>query len=77
MQAGVNNFVLSPLRVPQQGFTDLQVRVDPLQAEQTDTFYQNNALAGFVEVSGPPRALIIAKRPEEAQALLPALREAA
>lgn len=76
LQAGVNNFVLSPLRVPQQGFTDLQVRVDPLQAEQTDTFYQNNALAGFVEVSGPPRALIIAKRPEEAQALLPALREA-
>jgi uncharacterized membrane protein len=76
LQAGVNNFVLSPLRVPQQGFTDLQVRVDPLQAEQTDTFYQNNALSGFVEVTGPPRVLIIAKRPEEAIALLPAMREA-
>jgi uncharacterized membrane protein len=76
LQAGVNNFVLSPLRVPQQGFTDLQVRVDPLQAEQTDTFYQNNALSGFVEVTGPPRVLIIAKQPEEAMALLPAMREA-
>lgn len=76
LQAGVNNFVLSPLRVPQQGFTDLQVRVDPLQAEQTDTFYQNNALSGFVEVTGPPRVLIIAKNPAEAQALLPAMREA-
>ncbi|MFQ3535948.1 MAG: VWA domain-containing protein [Aggregatilineales bacterium] len=76
LQVGVNNFVLSPLRVPQQGFTDLQVRVDPLQAELTDTFYQNNALSGFVEVTGPPRVLIIAKRSEEAQALLPAMREA-
>jgi uncharacterized membrane protein len=76
LQAGVNNFVLSPLRVPQQGFTDLQVRVDPLQAEQSDTFYQNNALAGFVEVTGPPRVLIIAQNPAEAAALLPAMRQA-
>ncbi len=76
LKVGVNNFVLPPLRVPQPGFTDLQVRVDPLNAEQTDTFYQNNELAGFVEVTGPPRVLIIAQRPEEAAALLPAMRQA-
>lgn len=76
LEAGVKSYVLPSIRVPQQGFTDLQVRVDPLNAEQTDTFYQNNELAGFVEVTGPPRVLIIAQRPEEAAALLPAMRAA-
>lgn len=76
LQAGVNNIVFPRLRVLQQGFTDLQVSVEPLQADQTDVFYQNNALAGFIEVTGPPRVLIVAKRPEEAMALLPAMREA-
>ncbi|MBO9309565.1 MAG: VWA domain-containing protein, partial [Chloroflexi bacterium] len=76
LQAGVNNFVLSRLRVLQGDFANLQVRVDPLQAERTDTFYQNNALSGFVEVVGPPRVLIVTKQPEEATALLSAMREA-
>ncbi len=72
LKKGSNNFVLS-LKAPKQGFTDFQVRVDPQSG--TDTFYQNNELAGFTEVTGPPRILMITANPEEIAALLPALQQ--
>jgi Mg-chelatase subunit ChlD len=73
LQSGENDFVLS-LRAPRQGFTDFQVRVDPVGNE--DTYYQNNELAGFTEVTGPPRILLIAANPDEVAALRPALEGA-
>jgi uncharacterized membrane protein len=72
VKKGTNNFVMS-LKAPRQGFTDFQVRVDP--PGNSDTFYQNNELAGFSEVTGPPRILMISSRPEEIAALLPALQQ--
>ena len=73
LEVGSNDFVLS-LRAPRQGFTDFQVRIDPVGAE--DTYYQNNELAGFTEVTGPPRVLMIAQDPEEIAALLPVMEQA-
>lgn len=75
LDAGTNNFVLQ-LRSPQQGFTDFQVRVDPVSGNATDTYYQNNQLAAFTEVTGPPRVLIVAEDPQEASALVPSMQEA-
>ncbi|MEP7287579.1 MAG: VWA domain-containing protein [Chloroflexota bacterium] len=72
LKSGTNNFVLS-LSAPRQGFTDFQVRVDP--PGQSDTFYQNNELSGFSEITGPPRILLISQKPEEIAALLPALQQ--
>lgn len=72
LKAGTNNFVLS-LVAPKQGFTDFQVRADVPNG--SDTFYQNNELAGFTEVTGPPRILMISSKPEEIAALLPALQQ--
>jgi uncharacterized membrane protein len=74
LKVGTNDFVLS-LRAPSQGFTDFQVRVDPLLAAN-DTYYQNNELSGFTEVTGPPRILIITSKSEEVAALLPAMQQA-
>ncbi|HRE48752.1 MAG TPA: VWA domain-containing protein [Aggregatilineales bacterium] len=65
---GVNNFVIT-LRAPRQGFTDFRVRIDPLSAASTDTYYQNNELAGFTEVTGPPRILLIRSNESESAAL--------
>ncbi|MCC7209716.1 MAG: VWA domain-containing protein [Anaerolineae bacterium] len=73
LQTGENDFVLS-LRAPRQGFTDFQVRVDPVGSE--DTYYQNNELAGFTEVTGPPRILLISANSDEVAALQPALEGA-
>lgn len=73
LQVGENDFVLS-LRAPRQSFTDFQVRIDPVGSE--DTYYQNNELAGFTEVTGPPRILLIAANLDEIAALRPALEGA-
>jgi uncharacterized membrane protein len=72
LKQGSNSFTL-PLRAPKQGFNDLQVRVDPT-TNGADTFYQNNSLATFTEVTGPPRVLVITETPAEIAALLPALQ---
>ncbi len=74
LKVGNNNFVLS-LRAPAQGFSDFRVRVDPLSGGQADTYYQNNELAGFSEVTGPPRVLIVTTNQDEVAALLPVLQE--
>ncbi len=70
LKAGANNFVFT-LTVKNQGFDDFRVRVDPITP---DTFYQNNELSGFTEVTGPPRVLLVSPKPEETAALLPALQ---
>ncbi len=70
LKAGTNNFVFT-LAVKAQGFNDFRVRVDPLSA---DTFYQNNELSGFSEVTGPPRVLLVTPNPDEIATLLPALQ---
>ncbi|MBX3062780.1 MAG: VWA domain-containing protein [Anaerolineae bacterium] len=72
LKAGQNTFTI-PLRAPKQGFNDLQVRVDPATAG-ADTFYQNNSLATFTEVTGPPRVLMVTENPDEIAALLPVLQ---
>ncbi len=72
LKAGTNNFVFT-LTVKAEGFNDFRVRVDPITA---DTFYQNNELSGFSEVTGPPRVLVVTQNPEEVAQLLPALQNA-
>lgn len=75
LNAGRTDFVMT-IRSPRQGFTDFQVRVDPVGGEAADTQYQNNELSGFTEVTGPPRILLIASNPDEIAALLPAMQQA-
>lgn len=70
LKAGMNDFVFT-LSVAQQGFSDFRVRVDP--AGQ-DTFYQNNELSGFSEITGPARVLLVTEKADEVAALLPALQ---
>lgn len=71
LQAGTNAFTRT-LKAPKQGFADLAVRVDP--AAGSDTFYQNNELAAFTQVTGEPRILLVTQTPEEIASLLPALQ---
>jgi uncharacterized membrane protein len=72
LKVGSNPFTI-PLRTPKQGFNDLRVQIAPLNAS-ADTFYQNNSLATFTEVTGPPRVLMITENAEEIAALLPAMQ---
>lgn len=51
----INQFSI-PLRTGSQGFIRYNVQLEPVQ----DSFYQNNQLAAFTEISGPPRILIVA-----------------
>ncbi|HFQ94249.1 MAG TPA: VWA domain-containing protein [Anaerolineae bacterium] len=55
LRAGVNNFSVR-LRGLEQEFARYRVQLDPAQ----DTYYQNNELAAFTEVAGPPRVLLVA-----------------
>lgn len=73
LSLGENNFTI-PLRAPRQGFMDFQVRVDVVGG--ADTYYQNNELSGFTEVTGPPRILMITTDPAEIAAILPAMQQA-
>jgi Ca-activated chloride channel family protein len=71
LNAGANHFVL-PLTAGATGFRDFLVQVDPLSS---DAFYQNNQLATFSQVVGPPRVLLVSTTDEEAQYLFQALEE--
>jgi uncharacterized membrane protein len=51
---GVNNFSVR-LRAGEQEFARYRVQIEP----QTDTYFQNNELAAFTEITGPPRVLIV------------------
>lgn len=55
LQPGVNNFAVR-LRGLEQEFARFRVQLTPTD----DTFYQNNELAAFTEVTGSPRVLMIA-----------------
>ena len=56
LQPGITNEVFDVL-APEVGFIDFEVAIEPRGA---DTFYQNNRLAAFTQVAGPPRALLVA-----------------
>ncbi|MCC6614821.1 MAG: VWA domain-containing protein [Anaerolineae bacterium] len=71
LRAGENNYAVT-LQSGDAGFRDFQVLVDPAQG---DAFYQNNQLAAFSEVVGPPRVLLVAPDAEEGQYLVEALNQ--
>ena len=72
LRAGANNFTLT-LPGSGDGFRDIRARIDP---QGSDGFYQNNQLATFTRVVGPPRALLLTEDDAEALHLLPALEQA-
>ncbi|MCA9924685.1 MAG: VWA domain-containing protein, partial [Anaerolineales bacterium] len=55
LRRGVNNFTVR-LRAAEQEFARYRVQLTPFN----DTFYQNNELAAFTEIVGPPRVLLVA-----------------
>lgn len=61
---GGPNQVRIPLVAGVPGFTAFRVQVTPV-GEASDTFYQNNELAAFSEVTGPPRVLVVASPTDE------------
>lgn len=74
LRAGSNNYALT-LQAGESGFTDFRVQVDPLtSAGAADGFFQNNSLAAFSRVIGPPRVLIVRDDAEESRFLAEALR---
>jgi uncharacterized membrane protein len=56
LRRGVNAYTL-PLVAGRPGFVDYRVQIVPLA--QADTFYQNNELAAFSQIAGPPRVLLV------------------
>lgn len=54
LNRGVNNFSVR-LQAGEQEFARYRVQIEPLQ----DTFFQNNELAAFTEIMGPPRVLLV------------------
>lgn len=54
---GESNYTV-PLKAGQPGFVAYRVQLVPPEGQ--DTFYQNNELAAFSEVKGPPRVLLVA-----------------
>jgi uncharacterized membrane protein len=72
LRAGVNNYTLT-LPGASAGFRDFRVQVD--QTGDQDTFYQNNQLAAFSQVVGPPRVLLVSQDDAEISYLLPALEQ--
>lgn len=78
LQAGTNHFTVR-LRAAEQEFARYLVQLDPAQ----DTYYQNNQLAAFTEIAGPPRVLLVAagdgdgeEGPDESAQLQQALMQA-
>jgi len=57
LRRGRNAFSL-PLQAGEPGFAAYRVQITPAGA--ADTFYQNNELAAFTQVAGPPRLLLVA-----------------
>ncbi|MEM7331715.1 MAG: VWA domain-containing protein [Chloroflexota bacterium] len=56
LRRGVNNLVVR-LRATEQQFARFRVQLTP----EFDTYFQNNQMAAFTEIVGPPRVLIIAE----------------
>ncbi|HEX6384243.1 MAG TPA: VWA domain-containing protein [Anaerolineae bacterium] len=55
LRRGANNFAVR-LRASEQEFARYRVQLGPAN----DTYYQNNELAAFTEIVGPPRILLVA-----------------
>lgn len=55
LRRGVNNFSVR-LRAGEQEFARYRVQIEPAN----DTYFQNNELAAFTEIIGPPRVLLVA-----------------
>lgn len=56
LRRGVNNLVVR-LRATEQQFARFRVQLSPAN----DTYFQNNEMAAFTEIVGPPRVLIVAE----------------
>lgn len=56
LRQGINNFSVR-LRAAEQQFARFRVQLTP----QSDTYFQNNEMAAFTEIVGPPRVLIVAE----------------
>jgi uncharacterized membrane protein len=54
LEAG-DRYLSLPLIAGKAGFTQFKVQLDP----QKDTFYQNNTLSMFTQISGAPRVLLV------------------
>jgi uncharacterized membrane protein len=71
LQKGITNVVFESV-APTAGFADFHVVVEPRSG---DTFYQNNQLSAFTEVTGPPRVLLVTSDAREIEALQNVLEE--
>ncbi len=71
LQQGITNEVFE-IVAPGAGFADFQVVIEPRSA---DTFYQNNILSAFTEVTGPPRVLLVTSDEREIETLRTVLEE--
>ncbi|MFZ1397986.1 MAG: VWA domain-containing protein [Candidatus Promineifilaceae bacterium] len=79
LRRGANNFAVR-LRALEQEFARYRVQLTPAN----DTFFQNNELAAYTEITGPPRVLIVAndgtvaddgtQQPDESPQLVQALQ---
>ena len=72
LQTGDNRYVIGPLMLPDTGFVDFRVQVEPQGA---DGFHENNELSAFTEVRGRPAVLLVADDEREIEFLLPALEQ--
>ncbi len=71
LQQGTTNEVFEVI-APDAGFVDFQVVIEPRSA---DTFYQNNQLSAFTQVTGPPRVLLVTSDEREIESLRAVLEE--
>ncbi|MBE2184431.1 MAG: VWA domain-containing protein [Anaerolineae bacterium] len=72
LEAGVNNYALE-LQAADAGFRDFRVLVEPAQA--ADSYTQNNELAAFTRVDGPPSVLLVSQNDDDSQHIAEALSE--
>ncbi|MCC6188949.1 MAG: VWA domain-containing protein [Anaerolineales bacterium] len=56
LRRGTNAYTL-PLTAGEPGFAEYRVQIIPVV--DNDTFYQNNELAAFSQIAGPPRVLLV------------------
>lgn len=71
LQKGTTNVVFETI-APTAGFVDFHVVVEPRSG---DTFYQNNQLSAFTEVTGPPRVLLVTSDEREITSLRAVLEQ--
>ncbi|MFP4320965.1 MAG: VWA domain-containing protein [Anaerolineales bacterium] len=72
LEPGDNRIAVGPLALPDTGFVDFRVQVEPQGA---DGYFQNNELSAFTEVRGRTSVLLVAPDPREVEFLRPALEE--